>query len=402
MRILMISDFYQPFLGGVEQHVNNLACALVHRGHHVAVATLRHGSLASREVKDGVSIYRLDGVAQRFTGLFKNEHRRWAPPVPDPGLAKGLLGVIREEEPDVVHGHDWLARSFVPLKPLVGARFVVSLHYYTRTCSKKDLLYDDQPCAGPGLAKCVSCGSKHYGRAKGLPIVLGNRLGAAGEDWAADHYIAVSQSVARMNQLDRSGRPYSVVPNFVPDVCPTSALARANLRQLPRRPFILFVGDLRAYKGIDVLLRAYSQLQTGVPLVLIGKIWPESPRSFPPGVRIVTDCPNQAVLGAWQRALFGVVPSIGPEAFGLVAIEAFAGGKPVVASRIGGLQEIVQPDINGLLVPPNDVPSLAAALQRLLDDTDLRTQLASGARITAADYRASAVVPRIEDIYAIR
>jgi glycosyltransferase involved in cell wall biosynthesis len=185
-------------------------------------------------------------------------------------------------------------------------------------------------------------------------------------------------------------------------VCPTSPLARANLRQLPRRPFILFVCDLRAFKGIDVLLRAYSQLQTGVPLVLIGKIWPESPRSFPPGVRIVTDCPNQAVLGAWQRALFGVVPSIGPEAFGLVAIEAFAGGKPVVASRIGGLQEIVQPDINGLLVPPNDVPSLAAALQRLLDDTDLRTQLASGARITAADYRASAVVPRIEDIYAIR
>lgn len=399
MRVLMISDFYHPFLGGVEQHVNNLACALVQRGHRVAVATLGHGQLAKREVKDGVRIYRLGGTAQRFTRLFKNEHRRWAPPIADPATANELWSVIRQESPQVVHGHDWLARSFAPLKPASAAKFVVSLHYYTQTCAKKDLLRDDRPCTGPAVAKCISCGRKHYGAAKGLLTVAGNGFGAAIERWASDHFIAVSRTVALRNQLDTCGRPYSVVPNFVPDARPRTASSDVYSRQLPCQPFILFVGDLRAFKGIDVLLRAYAELELPVPLVLIGKLWPESPRSFPPGVRVLRDVPNQAVMEAWQHALFGVVPSIGPEAFGLVAIEALASGKPVVASRIGGLPEIVKPGINGLLVEPNDVPALANALRRLSEDAGLREQLARGASLTAADYTASAVVPRIEEIY---
>jgi glycosyltransferase involved in cell wall biosynthesis len=373
----------------------------VRRGHQVAVATLSHGGLATTEVKDGVTIYRLRGTAQHFGRLFKSEHRRWAPPIVDPGIVTQMLGVLRREKPQIVHGHDWLARSFVPLKAAAGARFIVSLHYYTQVCAKKDLLRAQQPCSGPALTKCCTCAAKHYGLAKGLVTAGGNSFGAYSERWAADHFIAVSQSVASKNYLDTCGRPYSVVPNFVAEGRQASTSSRSYLRQLPKEPYILFVGDIRAYKGINVLLRAYAKLQQPPPLVLIGKLWPESPRTFPPGVHVITECPNEAVRKAWDRALFGVVPSIGPEAFGLVAIEALASGKPVVASCIGGLPEIVRPDINGLLVQPNDVQSLTSALRRLIDDADFRRQLADGAQRSAAEFRASTVVPRIEDIYGM-
>ena len=58
--------------------------------------------------------------------------------------------VVAREWLEIVHGHDWLARSFLPLKAWSGAKLAMSLHYYTIACAKKSLMYHNAPCSGPG------------------------------------------------------------------------------------------------------------------------------------------------------------------------------------------------------------------------------------------------------------
>jgi 2-deoxystreptamine N-acetyl-D-glucosaminyltransferase/2-deoxystreptamine glucosyltransferase len=81
-------------------------------------------------------------------------------------------------------------------------------------------------------------------------------------------------------------------------------------------------------------------------------------------------------------------------------LEAMAHGRPVVGSRIGGIPDLVEDGLSGLLVRPNDPAALADALSRILTDHDLRHRLAAGARARAEQFSTGAVVPRIEKVYA--
>src|SRR5262245_17787623 len=109
MRILMVTDFYWPHVGGVEQHVRTLAHALAVRGHAITVATLRTDDLRARDVDGPVDVFRLRAATQRLSGLH-SQPRPWAPPVPDPRAARELRRIVDDVRPDVIHGHDWLAR----------------------------------------------------------------------------------------------------------------------------------------------------------------------------------------------------------------------------------------------------------------------------------------------------
>jgi hypothetical protein len=88
------------------------------------------------------------------------------------------------------------------------------------------------------------------------------------------------------------------------------------------------------------------------------------------------------------------------EAFGLVALEAMSAGTPVIASKIGGLPDIVNDDSQGILVEPGDVEALRAALAQVLDDPDLRSRLGSAARSRAESFAADLIVPLVEEAYA--
>jgi glycosyltransferase involved in cell wall biosynthesis len=398
MRILMITDFYPPFLGGVENLVSTLSRELAARGHRVAVATLAAPDLPADELADGVRVRRIRASAQRARGLFATEARTWAPPTPDPEAMAALRALVSEERPDVVHGHDWLARSYLPLKRRRGPALAMSLHYYTLTCPKKNLMYDGTPCTGPALVKCLRCAGRHYGRAKGTVVVLGERAFAPLESMRVDLFLPVSEASAAGNGLTRGRLPYEVVPNPVP--APDAVHPHLDLlAELPTEPFLLFVGDVRGDKGIDILIDAYANLDHAPPLVVIGKIWPESP-PLPPEVRLLRYWPNAAVRAAMARCLTLVAPSVLPEPFGLVVAEALTAGRPVVASRIGGIPEIVRDGVEGLLVPPADPGALARALERIVGDAALRERLAANARRRARDFSTEAIVPRFEAAYA--
>lgn len=398
MRILMITDFYWPYIGGVEQHVRRLSHALLKRGHSVSVVTLKYSNLADFEVDGGVRVYRVSSPLQQTAWLFADPERPWSPPFPDPQVTNLLRQIIRQERPEIVHGHDWLARSFLPLKTWSGAKFVMSLHYYTLSCAKKSLVFEGNPCNGPGVIKCLTCSAKHYGAMKGVPVTLSNWLMSKVEKSAVDVFLPVSQATADGNGLTAKDH-YHTIPNFMPEDNGAGENIDFYIDQLPKEEFLLFVGDLRRDKGIEVLLSAYAGIQNGPPLVLIGKVWAESPQEFPPNVILFKKWPNEAVLAAWSRSMMGILPSLWPEPFGIVVIEAMSSGRPVIATRMGGIPEIIKDGESGLLVPPGDVSALRHAIERLLSDPVLRKKLGSAAQKQSTAYQASVVVPRIEHIY---
>ncbi|MEP7112657.1 MAG: glycosyltransferase family 4 protein [Ilumatobacteraceae bacterium] len=412
LRILLVTDFYWPYLGGVEQHVRSLANSLAGRGHHVTVATLTGKDLADDEDDHGVRVHRMRSMSQRMPWLFSSPERPWAPPLPDPAITWQLRRLIASDPPDVVHGHDWLARSFLPLRRWsqrkYGTQFVSSLHYYTLSCAKKNLMRTERfdgnqvetPCSGPGVRKCLRCSTLHYGLATGPLTATANMLGAAAERRAATTIIAVSEAVACGNGLAPDGDGVVVVPNFLPEAQATASSIVSDLTGLlPQDDFIVFVGDLRPMKGLDVLLAAYAELSDPMPLVLIGKSWPDTPTALPPGVTVHDRWPNAAVIEAFQRCSIAVVPSVWAEPFGIVVIEAMAGSSAIVASDIGGIPEIIRHGHSGLLVAPGDPVALQQALASLIADPARRLAMGKAAHERSQEFTAAAIVPQLENEY---
>lgn len=395
----MVTDFYPPFLGGVEVLVSSVSRELVERGHDVFVATLTAPGLPTAEDDAGVQVRRIATTTQRSDRLFASAGRPWAPPTPDPEAVGRLRRVLAQARPDVVHGHDWLARSFLPLKRRSGPALVMSLHYFTLSCPKKNLMRNGDPCSGPRLMKCLACAGRHYGGAKGTAVVLGQRAFSRAEAALVDLFLPVSAATAAGNGLLAAGLPYEVLPNLVPAAADATPHAQL-LERLPAEPFLLFVGDVRRDKGVHVLLDAYARLSRPPPLVLIGEVWPDTPGVLPPGALLFGAWPNAAVREAMRRCLALVAPSVWPEPFGIVVAEALTAGRPVVASAIGGIPEIVRDGRDGLLIAPADAGSLAAALDLITGDDDLRRALAGSAVERARLYAPEAVVHRFEEVYA--
>lgn len=397
----MLAQFYPPTVGGEERHVQDLSTSLVERGHQVAVATLWHAGLPEFESERGVRVYRIRGTAQRAAQLFSESGRRHAPPVPDPELVLALRRIVGIERPEIVHGHNWLVRSFLPLKKWSGARLVMTLHDYSLVCAKKSMLRSNAPCDGAG-AKCWMCSADHYGAAKGTPTLIGNWVMSVFERSLVDMFIPVSQAVATRTGMGSGQRRSRVIPNFVPDRFEFNGADHdPRLAQLPDRPFLLYVGDLRLFKGINVMLAAYAGIANAPPLVLIGRKDADTPVRFPNNVVVLEPLPHGAVMEAWRQSLIGLLPSIGPETFGIAALEAMATGRPVIASRIGGLPDIVVDGETGLLVPPGDTDGLRQAMEGLLSDPALIERMGQAARQRAMEFRASAIVPRIEQVYQV-
>jgi len=178
-------------------------------------------------------------------------------------------------------------------------------------------------------------------------------------------------------------------------LCPSEALASAardlgaqDVRVVPSGvaipddvgspedpPHVLFVGRLSEEKGILELVEATG----GIPRVIVGD-GPLRDRA-PEAVGFVS--PHE--LGSYyERAAVVACPSR-REGYGVVAREAMAYGRPVVASSVGGLVDAVEDGVTGLLVPPRDVSALRFALERLLRDDELRARLGTSGRALARE-----------------
>lgn len=402
MRILQLTDFYPPVIGGLERHVQTLAHELAHRGHEVTVATLAHPRAPAFEQDGPVRVHRLTGWHRALTPFYQSPERPFHPTAPDPGVMAALRRVIAREQPEIINAHSWLLYSLLPLTRRIPARIVVTLHDYGLACPKKTLMRGERPCPGPSLPTCMRCAAEQYGPAKAAALSLG--LAASSRLHRRVHrYVAVSRAVAEATALATGtpGRLPTVIPTLIPNGVLDEAAAAGRPDFLPPDDgYLLFVGVLSHHKGLHTLLEAYAGLRHRVPLLVIGTPYGDAPGSFPDGVRVIHNVPHAQVMAAWRRCAIGVVPSRWPDPCPQVALEAMAAGRPLVASRTGGLPDLVGHNETGLLVPPGDVAALRQALDSLLEDPERRERMGAAARARARAYRATAITDRIEALYA--
>ena len=279
---------------------------------------------------------------------------------------------------------------------------MVTLHDYGMLCPRKTLIRSGhaEQCSGPRIARCLSCAPEQYGLVKGSAITMALRVSRSLQH-RVDRYLTVSKAA-----LDgsRAAIPADAEVTAHPPMVQDGLLQVA--RETPRPEFLpaeddflMFAGALSLHKGIDVLLAAHSKMRNRLPLVLLGMPRHDTPAISDPGVTVVHDVPHPQVMASWVRASVAVVPSVWHEALGLVAVEAMIAGCPVVASDVGGLREVVQHGVTGLLVPPRDPGALAAALDELLDDPGRRKRMADAASERAREFGVRNAVPRIVDVY---
>lgn len=408
LRILLVSDAYPPLIGGADRVVHLLAHGLRDRGHVVEVITAWQPALPAREDDDGIAVHRVRDALSRVPLLPRDPYKHGLAPVPDPEATWRIRRIVKRFEPDVVHSYGWItyAGAFALRARRRSIPLVVSARDYGNVCAVRTLLRDgERVCAGPALGRCVSCAARHYGVPKGLVAVGGVLGGRRPLARRIDGLHSVSRYVGETMRRELLGVaptagtvPRAVIPSFRREDREKPADG-SPVERLPDRPFILFVGALWRFKGVALLLSAYGQLRDPPPLVLIGTPSPELPPVLPAGVTVLTSVPHATVLAAWDRALFGVFPSIWPEPFGNVVHEAMSRGRAVIGTTPGGHADIVDQGKTGLLVPCGDEPQLVAAMQRLCDDAALRERMGRAAAASAQRFTAEAALPAFLDLY---
>jgi starch synthase len=180
----------------------------------------------------------------------------------------------------------------------------------------------------------------------------------------------------------------------------------------PARPYVLFVGRITRQKGLSVLLRAAESLGGDIQLVLCAGLSDtpeleaevtglvEHLRATRSGVRWIPGMlPKTHVIQLLSHAAVFACPSL-YEPLGIVNLEAMACGAPVVASRVGGIPEVVLDGQTGLLVPPDDPAALAAGINSLLADPPRAKDMGQrGRRWVTAEFSWAAIAAQTADLY---
>jgi glycogen(starch) synthase len=221
----------------------------------------------------------------------------------------------------------------------------------------------------------------------------------------ADAVIVLTESAAE--RLRRDGVPESrirvIPPGYDPELF--AEPAPDPFPELPR-PRVAYVGRLAPQKDVRTLVAAFGRVPGEACLVIVGD-GPDRPaverraRTLPGGnlrVRFTGFLPHAQVPAVLSHSDV-LVLATRYEELGTVLIEGMAAGLPVIASRVGGIPDLVQHEVNGLLVPPGDPDALASAITRVLSQPWTAARLAAGARRTAEAYTWPELARRVAAVY---
>jgi glycosyltransferase involved in cell wall biosynthesis len=178
-----------------------------------------------------------------------------------------------------------------------------------------------------------------------------------------------------------------------------------NPQPLPKSQAILFVGRLERLKGVEYLLRAFARTSGNATLRIVG----DGPQrdylerlaaelSITERTQFAGWVPQERLSAEYANATVLVVPSVCPEAMGLVAIEAMASGRPVIGSAMGGIPELIHEGRTGYIVPPANPGELAAAIDQLLQTHNLPA-ISQAAAQSAQAFGAQIFLDQIESTY---
>lgn len=226
---------------------------------------------------------------------------------------------------------------------------------------------------------------------------------------AADRLIAIS-SFTRDGFLRLGAREEQLVeiPNGVHLEELTTRVDRPDEMDGRIEPgrYLLYIGRLARRKGVDVLLRALAHTSPDARLVIAGAGVERAnlealANELGIGQRVVFVGAAHGATKAWlfQNALATVVPSRMSEAFGLVVLESYATGKPVIAARHPGLASLVREGETGWLVPPESPVEMAAAIAALMADAGRRATMGEAGRRFVQGFTWRAVAQRHIELY---
>jgi glycosyltransferase involved in cell wall biosynthesis len=404
VRILIATDHFPPFIGGAHRQAGLIAAAMAKRGHEVAVATPWHGGLTRHEEQDGFTVHRIRQLRTLLPFLVRDQRQRHQPPFVDPVSVRDLRKLLGEFEPELIHSYGWLSFSVAAALGRRRTPLLVSARDYGYFCATRTLLRKGEPCSGPGPLKCLSCAGEYYGAPKGWISALGVGLSKPllVRKMTGLHSVSTYVEEVTLENLGRREMFKVTIPSFQAERVPKAGEEKPDveawLERLPQQPFILYVGAFRKVKGLETLFEAYRRLDSPPPLVLMGTFERDSPASFPPEAIVLTDVPNEVVMAAWSRAMFGVLPSLWPEPLGATVSEGMSQSRAVIGTKPGGHTDMITPQ-TGLLVPQGDVAALTAAMKELIDDPERREQLGRAAGDRAKQFAAPAVLPHFEQAY---
>ena len=398
MRLLHVTQRYPPAIGGAEKYIADLSEELSRRGHQVDVFTSRaldfytwKNKLPPFERLNGVNVYRFRSM----------QRRSWVWKVLSFGLRNYWRTRSRRYEPFI----------FVGGGPISPGMFWAML---TRG-RRYDLIH----------LNCLVYSHVAYGywaaRWLNVPVVVTPHA-HAGQDvtynigyqrdvmFGCDHVIA-DTAAERGLLLDLGLDPWRVSvggTGLHPDQYENGQDQARRRLGLPQDGFILlFLGRKSDYKGLDIALEAYLALRAQYPEMCFLAVGPETDYSRAlwsryqdvPGLHVLGVVSDEEKLAALQACNCLVLPSVG-EAFGIVFLEAWIVGRPVIGARTLAVSAVIQHGQDGFLAAPGDAADLAACIARLIADPDLARRMgARGREKVLRRYTIPRIADRVEGIY---
>ena len=384
MKILQINHLYRPF-GGGERYLLDLCNILEKRGHGTVILSSRHQENYHVE---GRKEYFIDNSFGLKSGMM---------------MWKAVKDIVCKENPDVIHIHETfiflspvILRGLMRIKPIVQT--LHTAFYFCPKISNMKILPNQEICSYAMGVKCLI-----HGCLQELNLRLA--LNLLWRKWVTrkvDCVVAPSQYIKE--EAVRNGiaaEKIEVIPHFT----------EKNLRNEyvePEENSILFVGRIDPLKGISELIKALSIIREqpwkayiiGIGNGLQGyEIFAQDM-----GIREKTVFLNNLDYADldkyYQKASVVVFPSMNPESFGLVGIEAMSFGRPVVAFDVGGPREWLIDGETGFLVKRGDVKELSLRINQLLEDVSLAKKMGlEGLKRVNERYRKEIHLKRLLTIY---
>jgi glycosyltransferase involved in cell wall biosynthesis len=421
MKIALLTHHFPPnYSAGAEQYAYRIAHGLRRQGHTVDVVcieSITEGSLTPTCATDdyeGLSVHRLHYDIRQAPSQFE-----WSFRNPELGHWIGLF--LLRTRPDLVHINSGYLLGGTTAEAAFGRNIptVLTLHDYWFTCPLITLLrMDGRICKQPApLARCVWCLLSEKRRYRLPDIQLYSRLGGAFVRLNRSETLGKLMGVTPLMELVAERRAYlkRVLEAFDAVISPSRFLIQKveefgfQPRRMVHLPFGLdqihlspresntppaklrigYLGQCVPQKGVHLLLAAFQKLNKrpgSCELTLHGRI--SDATSYErkllriarrdPAITFAGPYPNHEVGQVLNDLDVIVVPSLWYENRPTVIVEAHATMTPVVATRLGGMAELIKHNENGLLFETGSVKGLTDQLQRLLDEPMLLPQLRSG------------------------
>lgn len=389
-RVLLLAETYHPVLGGGEKHTRSLALGLAGRGFRVNVITRRSSEdLLLLEVDGGVTIHRVGPPG-------KGRGKKFA-------MVPGALRVVRKlaRESDVLMNGGTRVLAVPARVAIYGTRCALVLRPELNGELDGSLaLWGRKPRS---LERSIT-----FSAARARNLML-RRTGAV---------VAISKAIAR--EAVDAGFPAGkvhLIPHgidmseYAPATADQKMVHRRTLGLPGDRLLVTYTGRLIEGKGLETLFEAMRSLAdlSALHLVLVGsgsgqvisieeKLRREAETAGLQG-RVTFTGRVENVAAYLQASDVFVFPTL-DEALGMSAVEAQACGLPAVASRTGGVPDVIEDGVTGILVPPGEPSPLAEGLRKLITDPELRRRLAVEARMrTEQKFALHTTVARYAELF---